>query len=121
MKNFFISYNSADNQWAQWIAWQLEEAGYTTVIQAWDFHPGSNFPRNAPGRHTSRAHHRRPLTRLPGRALPSARMGCRLCPDPTGIEGTLLPVRVRECQPKGLLFAIIYTDEQTKPRANPRP
>jgi hypothetical protein len=32
MKNFFISYNSADNQWAQWIAWQLEEAGYTIVI-----------------------------------------------------------------------------------------
>lgn len=43
MKNFFISYNSADSQWAQWIAWQLEEAGYTTVIQAWDFRPGSNL------------------------------------------------------------------------------
>jgi hypothetical protein len=32
LKNFFISYNSADNQWAQWITWQLEEAGYTIVI-----------------------------------------------------------------------------------------
>lgn len=42
MKDFFISYNSADRTWAEWIAWQLEEAGYTTVLQAWDFRPGSN-------------------------------------------------------------------------------
>ncbi len=27
MKDFFISYNSADRTWAEWIAWQLEEAG----------------------------------------------------------------------------------------------
>ena len=32
MKHFYISYNSADRQWAEWIAWQLEEAGYTTVL-----------------------------------------------------------------------------------------
>jgi hypothetical protein len=43
MKHFFISYNKADRQWAEWIAWALEEAGYTTVVQAWDFGPGSNF------------------------------------------------------------------------------
>jgi hypothetical protein len=43
MKDFFISYNSADQTWAEWIAWQLEEAHYTTVLQAWDFLPGENF------------------------------------------------------------------------------
>ena len=41
--DFFISYTSADRAWAEWIAWQLEAEGYTTVIQAWDFGPGSNF------------------------------------------------------------------------------
>ncbi|RXK82593.1 toll/interleukin-1 receptor domain-containing protein [Chlorobaculum sp. 24CR] len=41
-KDFFISYTSADRQWAEWIAWHLEQAGYSTIIQAWDFHPGSN-------------------------------------------------------------------------------
>jgi hypothetical protein len=35
MKDFFISYNKADRQWAVWIAWQLEEAGYSLVIQEW--------------------------------------------------------------------------------------
>jgi len=43
MPDFFISYNKADRNWAEWIAWQLEDAGYTTVLQAWDFRPGSNF------------------------------------------------------------------------------
>src|SRR5512133_515759 len=27
----------------QRIAWILEEAGYTVVLQAWDFRPGSNW------------------------------------------------------------------------------
>ena len=41
--DFFVSYNKADRSWAEWTAWQLEEEGYTTAIQAWDFRPGSNF------------------------------------------------------------------------------
>ena len=40
MKDFFISYTGADQQWAEWIAWQLDHAGYTTILQAWDFHAG---------------------------------------------------------------------------------
>jgi hypothetical protein len=42
-KDFFISYNGKDQDWAVWIAWQLEEAGYSVIIQAWDFRPGGNF------------------------------------------------------------------------------
>ena len=41
--DFFISYTGADRAWAEWIAWQLEEAGYTTLLQAWDFRPGNDF------------------------------------------------------------------------------
>ena len=43
MTDFFISYNQADRGWAEWIAWQLEEADYSTVLQAWDFTAGTNF------------------------------------------------------------------------------
>jgi hypothetical protein len=28
---------------AEWIAEQLEAAGYTTLLQAWDLRPGSDF------------------------------------------------------------------------------
>ncbi len=37
MKDFFISYTAKDRQWAEWVAWQLESAKFSTVIQAWDF------------------------------------------------------------------------------------
>ena len=43
MKDFFISYNRNDKQWAEWVAWILEDEGYSVVIQAWDFRPGGNF------------------------------------------------------------------------------
>src|SRR5262245_29467552 len=41
--DFFISYSPADERWASWVAWQLEAAGHRTLIQAWDFVPGTNF------------------------------------------------------------------------------
>ena len=43
MVNFFISYTGVDSAWAEWIAFALEEQGYTVTVQAWDFRPGSNF------------------------------------------------------------------------------
>jgi hypothetical protein len=41
--DFFISYASADKEWAEWIAWTSESAGYSIRIQAWHFDAGSNF------------------------------------------------------------------------------
>lgn len=42
-REVFVSYNHADRAWAEWIAWKIEEAGYSVFIQAWDSRPGSNF------------------------------------------------------------------------------
>ena len=43
MKNFFISYTGNNRTWAEWVAWVLEEAGYSVIIQARDFRLGGNF------------------------------------------------------------------------------
>ena len=43
LKDFFISYTGTDVDWAEWIAEQLEAAGYTTVYQKRDFNAGGNF------------------------------------------------------------------------------
>ena len=43
-RDFFISYTQVSRPWAEWIAVQLEAAGYSTVLQAWDFRPGSRLP-----------------------------------------------------------------------------
>lgn len=111
MKDFFISYNRADGNWAEWIAWQLESAGYTTIIQAWDFRQGDNFVLEMQ-RATEEA--RRTLIVLSPDFLASKftapEWAAAFARDPTGSEGLLLPVRVRECRPKGLLAQIVYID-----------
>jgi hypothetical protein len=43
MFEFLISYAWADHAWAEWIAWQLELAGYTTRLQAWDVQLGGDL------------------------------------------------------------------------------
>jgi len=111
MKHFFISYNSADRAWAEWIAWHLEDAGYATVIQAWDFRPGSNFVLDM---HKAAAEAERTIAVLSPNYLASLftqpEWGAAFAQDPTGDKGTLLPVRVRECELKGLLSPIVYIE-----------
>ncbi|GLW90678.1 TIR domain-containing protein [Actinokineospora globicatena] len=41
--DFFVSYSLLDDAWATWIAHELESAGYSVMIQAWDFVPGTHF------------------------------------------------------------------------------
>src|SRR5262245_7380285 len=110
-KDFFISYNKADRQMAEWIAWQLEEAGYTVVIQAWDFLPGENFVLNM---QSAAQQARRTISVLSESYLSSLftqpEWAAAFAQDPTSAKGTLLPVRVRECRPAGLLAPIVYVD-----------
>jgi tetratricopeptide (TPR) repeat protein len=111
MKDFFISYNKADRVWAEWIAWHLEENSYTLVIQAWDFRPGGNFVLDMQ-RATEEG--TRAIAVLSPDYLASKftapEWAAFFAQDPTGEKGLLLPVRVRECQPKGLLAPIVYVD-----------
>src|SRR5439155_20102209 len=104
MKDFFISYNKADRQWAEWIAWQLEEAGYSTVIQAWDFRPGGNFVLDM---QRAAVECERTIAVLSEDYLKSLftqpEWTAAFAQDPTSAESKLLPVRVRECELKGLL------------------
>ena len=109
-KDFFISYNGNDKDWAEWIAWQLEEIGYSVVIQAWDFRPGDNFVLEM----QKAAQADRTLVVLSPNYLAAQftqpEWAAAFVQDPTGHKGTLLPVRVAECNLQGLLPAIIYID-----------
>ena len=111
MKDFFVCYNKADRRWAEWIAWHLEEAGYQVTIQAWDFRPGANFVLEMQRAATEAA---RTVAVLSPDYL-AARFtqpewAAAFAQDPTGEKGTLLPVRVRDCDLAGLLPQIIYVD-----------
>ncbi|NJO75902.1 MAG: TIR domain-containing protein, partial [Leptolyngbyaceae cyanobacterium RM1_406_9] len=111
MKDFFISYNRHNRAWAEWIAWTLEEAGYTTVIQAWDFRAGGNFVLDM---QKAASEAQRTIAVLSETYLSSeftqSEWAAAFAQDPTGKNRTLIPVRVKECQLSGLLAPIVYID-----------
>jgi hypothetical protein len=111
MTDFFISYNSADRAWAEWIAWHLEAAGYTAVLQTWDFRPGSNFVLVM---QQAAVEAERTIAVLSPAYLaarfPQPEWAAAFAQDPTGEQGLLVPVRIHECDLQGLLPQIIYID-----------
>jgi len=42
-QKIFVSYTGKDQDWAIWIAAELEKEGHKVIIQCWDFEPGDNF------------------------------------------------------------------------------
>jgi tetratricopeptide (TPR) repeat protein len=111
MKDFFISYHKSDRPWAEWIAWTLEEAGYVVVMQAWDFRPGSNFVLEM---RQASSEARRTIAALSPDYLASLYLqpewAAAFVTDQKGENLTLLPVRVRECNPEEALGSITYVD-----------
>ena len=109
--DFFVSYTSADRPWAEWIASELDHAGYSAVLQAWDMQPGSNLvvglDRAAQVADRTVAVMSPALVESPYFTAEWADVFRR---DPTGVLRTLLPVRVRACNPDGLLGSIVYVD-----------
>jgi tetratricopeptide (TPR) repeat protein len=110
-RDFFISYTQANRPWAKWIAVQLEAAGYTTVLQAWDFRPGGDFLHRMQQATTSSG---RTIAVLSpayfGSQFGEAEWRAAFVKDPTGEAGLLVPVRVQPCQPPGLLASRVYVD-----------
>jgi TIR domain len=111
IRNFFISYTAVDRQWAEWIAWELEEAGYTTILQAWDFTPGSHF---VTAMHLATQITERTIAVLSRAYLESAfseqEWQAAWADDPSGVERKLLVLRVEDCPRPGLLGQVVSDD-----------
>lgn len=109
--DFFISYTQTDKAWAEWIAWQLEKAGHTTVIQAWDFHAGQNFGL-AMHEAVSKAKHTIAVLSpayLESNLAKSA-WSAAFFADPAGKESKLIPIKVHPVDVGGTLGPIIPID-----------
>ena len=111
MKDFFVSYNSADRTWAEWITWVLEEQGYRVIIQAWDFRPGGNFILDMQRATTEAERTVMVLSDAYLNALyTQPEWAAAFKPDPTARDRKLLPIRVKPCQPTGMLATLVYVD-----------
>jgi hypothetical protein len=108
-RDFFVSFNQADRAWATWIAWVLEEAGYSVWFQDWDFR--GNFVE-----HMSRAHAQaqRTLAVLSehyfGSDFTLAEWSARFAQDPAAREDRLVSVKVGPLSGESILGPIVYAD-----------
>jgi TIR domain len=109
--DFFVSYSKPDRAWAEWIAWQLEDAGYTTILQAWDFRAGSNWALNM---RKATQQSERMIAVLSPDYLKSenaqAEWASAFAADPSGRERKIIPIRVRPVDLAGLDSTIVYID-----------
>jgi TIR domain len=98
-KDFFISYNSTDKAWAEWIAWQLEEEDFSTILQAWDFRPGANFVLKM---QEASEKAKRTIAVLSPNYLcadfTQPEWAAAFRRDPQGTKGILVPVMVHDCR-----------------------
>jgi tetratricopeptide (TPR) repeat protein len=110
-KDFFVSYTGGDHRWAEWIAWVLEEAGHTVVLQAWDFHASENFIANM---HRALEETVRTLAILSPAYCTSnyCQREWTAALAKAGQDGAdrLLPVRIADFTPPGLFAPIAYLD-----------
>ena len=109
--DFFISYTGVDRGWAVWIAWQLEEAGYRTLIQEWDIVPGTNW--YAVMEHGVQNCERTIALLSPAylsSAYGSQERQAAQRQDPAGLGRKLVPIRIAPCEQPGLLGAVVSFD-----------
>jgi hypothetical protein len=109
--DFFVSHAGADRAWAEWVAWHLEDAGYRTVVQAWDFGAGAHFVGEM---HRAAERTRRTVAVL-SRAYAASvftaeEWQAAWAADPGGRGGRLLAVRVEDCDRPGLLRQLVCVD-----------
>lgn len=119
--DFLVSCAAADRAWGEWIAWEVESWGRRVRLESRDALPGTN-----------RVHRLDEVVRLSARTIAVVSPAYLADPavaaewhaawrvDPLGLRRTLVPVRVAQCEPSGLLRDIAYVDLVGLDRAQAR-
>ncbi len=111
MTDFFISYTKADLFQTKIIYDWLVEGGYTCRMQAIDFESGSNFVLEM--QKASMECSKTIAILSPdyfNSNFAQTEWAVAFAKDPTGEKRLLIPIRIKECVPKGLLGQIVYID-----------
>jgi WD40 repeat protein len=109
--DFFLSYADADADWAHWLTWALESAGFHVNDRLSLTVPGSN-PRYL--REQGLVGARRTIAILSASYLDcddgQAEWQVALDGDPLGLGRRLIPVRIENCSPAGRLGGVDSID-----------
>jgi hypothetical protein len=110
-RDFFVSRAGADAAWAEWIAWQLDAAGFTVAIQDWDFAPNVNFVHMM--RQASKDAERTIAVLSPhyfNSPFTEAEWTTAFYRDPSGEKGLLLPIRIENFPVPGMFGPRTHLD-----------
>ena len=107
--NFFVSHADTDLEWAEWIAAELEGAGYGVIVKAWDFRPGENTL----SRHDEALATCRHTICVLSEDYVNSEVAARTAAHYQGLQGkerALIPVQVAACEVPPLLGPIVSID-----------
>jgi hypothetical protein len=95
-QKFFISFNSADQTKAHWIAWTLKEAGHEVAVHDWEIPAGGNAPlwMNSKLAWADRLIAVISPDYLPARYSP-VEWASQIWNDPDGTKGSVIPVIIK--------------------------
>jgi tetratricopeptide (TPR) repeat protein len=108
--DFFVSHVADDVNWAEWVAWELEKAGYTSILQKWDFAPGANSVLEI---HRAVEQSRYIIAILSANYFQTLDVQTEWAAAFRRAEGDrpiLIPLRVEECEASGLLAPLTTID-----------
>ncbi len=109
--DFFISRAPVDREWAIWVGWHLEEAGYRVLLEDWYLVPGMNrqafFENGIVGS-------ARTIAIVSSAYLRSGQGGtdwrAAWGADLAGTDRKLIPIRVADCRPPDPLGSVVFID-----------
>ncbi|EFC82585.1 NB-ARC domain protein [Parafrankia sp. EUN1f] len=106
-----VSYAESDVQWAEWVAWQVEAIGYRVLLQAWDMVPGTHWTGLLAD---GLARSGRTVAIISSAYVESAQARAEWLEawrsDREGLQRRLVPVRVEDCRPAGVLGQVVSID-----------
>ena len=108
-RDFFVSYTSGDEPWAEWLAWTAEEAKWSVWLQKWDFRGSFVHQMDRSNDLSDRT-----IGILSAGALDStqvqAEWDARRAVDPRNEKESLILIKVGPCEVPGLLKPFIWLD-----------
>ncbi len=108
-QTIFVSYNQSDRAWAEWIAWELEEHDFETIIQAWDFRQNFVLEMDQATKVADQT-----IAVLSQHYIDAnfthPEWAAAFAQDPKSEKGSLIPIRVGDVKLDGLLAQINYVD-----------
>ncbi|MFJ9628959.1 FxSxx-COOH system tetratricopeptide repeat protein [Streptomyces sp. NPDC101175] len=99
----FVSHAGADQAWAEWVAWQLQDAGYDVELAVWHWGAGDNVIQNM-----DRALAAGPTVALFSAAyFESERWTTEEWTAKLAAREKLIPVRIEDCAVRPMLGALL--------------